>query len=224
MLPIAVRAEGTLGIQPTFFAGKHFETNNDVSGTAGGVFFEGNLRGGFVGLHVEGIPDIRARATTSDQFGKPTESIGLLTGDLRFSVDRLRRFYLSIGEALFTQTTPIVYPQGTVYTDSRVVGMRIGGGTRIVWGRNMLEANVVGADGLQGQISYRSPRFSVDGQSERASEVDVSASYGRRLGRRYELLGGVRSINYSASLSDGTAADRNVAVGIFIAGRILLGR
>jgi hypothetical protein len=219
-------AQLSVGVQSVFFVGKHFETDNDVNGSAAGAFFEATVRGRRLGLHLEGVPNIDAHATSAGDFGKLTESISVLTADARVYVGRNGRSYVSVGEAVFTQSTPLLLapPFGNVFTDSRVVGLRFGAGTRVNLRSAFIEASLVGAPALHGRISYRtSPLIHPPEQTERATEVDAIAALGRRY-RRFEVLAGLRNINYAADLARGGSADRNVGTGLFLEGRYLIGR
>lgn len=219
-------AETSVGVQAIVFSGKHFETENNVSGTAAGGFLEATYRKRRFGVHVEDIPSITARATSSSDFGRLAQSISVFTFDGRAYVGRGAHWYLSLGEAIFTQSTPLELPPpfGDLFTDSRVVGLRIGAGGRLERGAAFTEFSFVGAPSMHGSISYRvRQEFHPPDLAERATEVDASAAVGRRVGR-FELLAGLRNINYAADLVGGGSADRNVATGIFVEARYVIGR
>jgi hypothetical protein len=220
------RADTAVGVQGVFFVGQHFETDNDVNGSAAGAFFEVSARGRRLGLHAEGIPNIDARATSSSQFGSLTQSISVLTADARVYLGRRDNSFVSLGEAVFTQSTPLLLPApfGNVFTSSRVVGLRVGAGTRVELGTSFVEASLTGSPAMRGRISYLTKPFvHPPDQTERATEVDASIAVGRRY-RHFEVLAGLRNINYAANLIDGSSADRNVGTGVFVEGRYLIGK
>jgi hypothetical protein len=219
-------AETTVGAQAIVFMGQHYETDNDVRGTAAGGFLEATCRTRRFGLHVEDIPSITARASSASEFGRLAQSISVFTIDGRAYLGRGTHWYLSLGEAIFTQSTPLDLPKpfGDLFTDSRVVGLRVGGGGRLERGATFTEFSFVAAPSMHGNISYRVRReFHVPDLAERASEVDTSAAVGRRVGR-FEFLAGLRNINYAADLVRGGSADRNVATGVFLEARYVIGR
>jgi len=223
----AAAAQTRIGLEPFYFWGRHFEPGNDISGAAPGFFVDLRHHTGRFELKLEGVPAISVHSTTISAIGVPeSQSIGILDSDLRLYVDSQQRFFVSVGEALATQTTPFAVSGGVTHTDSRVVGGRYGLGTSLSLSRaTFVESQFVLMPALHGVVSYRvpAPFAPLAPRAEAGSNVEFVAAIGTHAGRS-ECLLGVHSINYAADFTDGTAADQIVSVGVFGEYRYVFGR
>lgn len=202
---------------------------------------EMRIRRGADSLRIEGLPPVAfSYDVTTTAFGRAgrglqTTRLGIVNATYRRALPG--GWFAGAGMTLYNQHTAYptsaggfsyvrsVPPQAGTYPItgreeqySRVVGARFEAGREIALSAaTRLEAWAALNPALHGvQYTYvpstlTSPTFA---DPEQATQVDLAARIARRIGRRTELLYGVRYLNYTAHYNEipGLMADRNVGI------------
>ncbi len=212
------------GIQVLALTGAHQDIAGKQNGIAGGALLQLTVSAPRWAVHAEGVPVIGSPQQRSSGFyGAATPALGIFNGTARFTIDRRARIWVGVGTTVINQRTPLP-------NISQVAYSRLAGGRYEIFARiptrnsHFIESTIGAAPRLFGAdhflYSDGSPPVNKD---ELAAEEDLSLALGIER-RNYELLFGVRTLNFSAKFTrTGEAADRNNGAGLTIEYRRFIG-
>jgi hypothetical protein len=216
------RAETDLGVLGAIVAGTHVGEANPtpVSGVVPGGLLEATQRWGRLRIHLEGFPEVSARASSGGAFGTSSATLGLLNSTVLYDLDRNRRFRAGLGFQVIDLRSyngnngdvDEARVTSAIYTVAATLPLSHG---RFVELNLMVDPNV---RGLLHVFPVNSPQ-----EPEAGAEVDYSAAFGWRRGAITYLLG-ARGLSYhTRNVNTGELVDRNVGGGATLEVRFALG-
>jgi hypothetical protein len=220
------RAETDLGVLGAILAGTHVgaENPNPVSGVVPGALLEATQRWRRVRLHLEGIPEVSARAAGSGSVGTSSAKLGLLNSTLQYDLDRNHRYRVGFGFQI-VDLQSFDGNNGDVNQARVTSAIYVAAATLPLPAERFVELKLMVDPNVRGLLHiFPATGPEAPDTPEAGAEVDYSAAYGWRRGSVTYLLG-VRGLSYhTRDLNTGELVDRNVGGGLTFEVRFALGR
>jgi hypothetical protein len=206
--------------------GTHVGEDNPtpVSGVVPGALLEATQHWDRLRVHLEGFPEVSARASSAGSFGTSSATLGLLNSTVLYDFDRNRRFRAGFGFQL-VDLRSFNANNGDV-DEARVTSPIYAAGATLPFARGrFLELNLMVDPNIRGILHVFPANLPEQPhEPEAGAEVDYSAAYGWRRGATTYLLG-ARGLSYhTRNAIGGELVDRNVGGGVTFEVRRALGR
>ena len=222
----SARAETDVGALAALLTGTHVGEENPgpVSGVIPGGLLEATQRWGRLRIHLEGFPEVSARASSAGNFGTSSAKLGLLNSTVLYDLDRNHRFRVGLGFQLIDLRS---YNGNNGDVDqARVTSPIYAVGATLPTARNQfVELNLLVDPNIRGILRVFPANLpQAPDEPEAGAEVDYSAAYGWRHGSVAYLLG-ARGLSYhTRNVNTGELVDRNVGGGITFEVRFAFGQ
>lgn len=209
-------AEIALGGQVLFGNEGHVESSNNANATDPIPFAVLDAR--FKRFEVQGeLVPLPAIPVANSAYGIHSIKLNYFDGTVRYWTGGRQQWCLGIGQTLWNQQTEYLYTP-IVYDASRGAGTRYEIGSSMpVFSRDAIETIIGASPTIHARLSYTfgSPGYAVSPVSEQESQVDVQVALVQPAGR-WRFKYGVRYMNMTAKFDNGSFADANHVVGVFV--------
>jgi hypothetical protein len=156
-------------------------------------------------------------ASSNSTVGIHSIRLSYFDGSVRYWLGNRVSWGVGLGQTLWNQQTEYLYYPGQ-YDASRGVGMRYELGNAMpVFKRDQIETILAVSPTMHATLSYTFglPGYAAPPVSEQASQTDVQVALVQPT-RRWRFKYGVRYLNMSAKFDNGSFADANHVVGLFV--------
>lgn len=205
-----------VGLLGAVVTGTHVgsENPNPVSGVVPGALLELTQHVDRFRLHLEGLPQISAKSSTTGAYGSSSASLSLLNATALVDLGAARCFRAGFGFQIVNVTN--FNGANANINDSRVTSPIYAlGATLPAPHGHFFELNLMVDPNLRGVVDvFHNGATSEPNKPEAGAEVDYSAAYGWTRGK-VTYLAGARGLSYhTRDLNTDALVDRNVGGGV----------